>query len=369
MSWPVPDIPKKQYLPRPDFKKWGVIFFMMLATGVALSLFVGRETSYGNVILYAALPAFFLWLCFFGAAWHRYEQSINNALLWNNETERTKLHWKRWCMRQWLIVGNVVMTPEKQGVSVLLGSYADIPAYPKKARPLSVVFSDLSGRLQYMDEQLEKQYSGYRNSLYSVKVLLADLYHEEKVSLAVYEQWDLYPEYINSIEEVQSEVQQNGVILLLCLQDWLDGDVSNYSEFISGQLIAPPSLVYQSKLTVLAGLGRVLSSNNLIKDLDILFEYNSVDHINFHHVWLTGMDGDDRMTIVKYADMRQWKLPPKQPCHSLDHTFGPPGPLSFSVYTSLMVDAAVHTGEIQLLVSRHKENAYSLCLITRELFL
>lgn len=369
MSWPVPDIPKKQALPRPDFKIWGAFFFMALTTGAAISLFVGRETSYGGIILYGALPAFFLWLCLFGAAWHRYDQSINNALIWNNEAERTKLHWKLWCMKQWLIVGNVVMTPEKKGVSTLLGDYADIPAYPKKSRPLSVAFSDLPGRLQYMDEQLERQYSGYRNNLYSVKVLLADLHREEEVNLAVYGQWDLYPEYIGTIEEIQSDDQQKGVILFLCLQDWLAGGVSKYSEFISGQLIAPPSLVYQSRLTVLAGLGRVLPSNDLIKDLDVLFEYCPVDHVNFHHVWLTGMDGDDRMAIVKYADVKQWNVPPKQPCHSLDYTFGPPGPVSFPVYISLMVDAAVHTGEIQLLISRQKENAYSLCLITRELFL
>ncbi|MEJ5072134.1 hypothetical protein WH357_07280 [Enterobacter ludwigii] len=365
MSWPVPEIPEKPPLPRPNIKKWGAIFLIILAAGTALSLFVGREASYGNVILYGALPAFFLWMCLFGSVWHRYEQSINNALLWNNETERTKFHWKRWCMRQWLIVGNIAMTPEDQGVRSLLGSYADIPAYPNKARPLSTVFSDLPSRLQYVDDQLEKQCSGYRNSLYSVKVILADRHREEQISLAVYAQWDLYPEYTDSIEKIQSDVQQDGVILVLCLQDWQDGDASKFSEFITGQLIAPPSLVYQFEWTVLAGLGRVLPSNDLIKDLSVLFEYNPVGHINVHHVWMTGMDGEDRVAIAQYANAQQWELPPKHPCYSLDHTFGPRGPLSFPVYIALMVDAAVHTGEMQLLISRQNKNVYSLCLITR----
>lgn len=368
MSWPVPDIKKKQSLPRPDFKKWGRVFLMMLVTGIALNLFVGRETRYVHVFFHGALPAFFLWLCLFGIVWHRYEQSLNNALLWNNETERTKSLWKRWCMKQWLIVGNIVMSPEEQGVKIFLGSYADIPAFPKKARPLSAAFSDLPNRLQYVDEQLEKQCSGYRNSLYSVKVLIADRRREEQISLAVYEQWDLYPEYADSIEEIQSGSQPDGIILLLCLQDWQEGEEGKHSEFISGQLIASPSLVEKNKLTVLSGLGRVLPSNNLIKALDVLFEYNSLDYNNFHYVWLAGMDGENRAKIAQYADVQQWKLPPKNPFYSLDHTFGPNGPLSFSVYIALMVDAAVHTGEMQLLIFRQKEGAYSLCLITRELF-
>ncbi|KHE01700.1 hypothetical protein [Pantoea stewartii] len=368
MSWPVPDIKKKQSLPRPDFKKWGRGFLMMLVAGIALNLFIGRETRYEHVFLYGALPAFFLWLCLFGSAWHRYEQSINNALLWNNETERTKSHWKRWCMKQWLIVGNIVMAPEEQGVKVLLGNYADIPAFPKKARPLSYAISDLPNRLKYVDEQLEKQCSGYRNSLYSVKVLITDRRREEQISLAVNDQWDLYPEYVDSFEEIQSAVQQNGIVLLLCLQDWQEGEAEKFSEFISGQLIAPPSLVEQCKLTVLAGLGRVLSSNDVMKELDILFEYNSVDYNDLFHVWLAGIDGKNRTKIAQYADAQQWKLPPKQPCYSLDHTFGPNGPLSFPVYIALMVDAAVHTGEMQLLIFQQKEGVYSLCLITRELF-
>jgi hypothetical protein len=33
-----------------------------------------------------------------------------------------------------------------------------------------------------------------------------------------------------------------------------------------------------------------------------------------------------------------------------------------------MVDAAIHTEEIQLVISGQKESGYSLCLITRELF-
>lgn len=112
----------------------------------------------------------------------------------------------------------------------------------------------------------------------------------------------------------------------------------------------------------------LLPSNSLIKALDVLFEYNSLDYNDFHYVWLAGMDGDSRAKIAQYADVQQWKLPPKNPFYSLDYTFGPNGPLSFSVYIALMVDAAVHTGEMQLLIFRQKEGTYSLCLITRELF-
>lgn len=369
MQWPVPDIPEKQPCPRPEYKRWGAILFILLAAGGLLALFIIRATSYGQIILYGVLPAFFVWLCFFGVIWHRYEKSVNDTLVWNKESERTKLHWQRWCMQQWVIVGNVVLTPEKDGIVALLGDYADIPAYPCKARPLHTILTGLNNRLEYIDNQSEKQCPGYRHLLYSVKVLLPDVSQRSSVGQAIYQQWDLYPEYINSVDDIQTDSGQEGLVLLLSIQDWFTDNSKKHSEFISGQIIASISFVSAQALSVMAGMGRVLSADSLTRALDILSEYNRLNNTDLHHIWLAGTDNDERVKIVQYAGERQWPLPAKLPCHLLDHTFGPCGPLSFPVSVALMVDAAVHTGEMQLLISRQKENEYSLCLITRELFL
>jgi len=46
MQWPVPDIPVKHLVSRPENKKWGGMLFLMVITGGALLVFVGRATSY-----------------------------------------------------------------------------------------------------------------------------------------------------------------------------------------------------------------------------------------------------------------------------------------------------------------------------------
>ncbi|HGS5978102.1 TPA: hypothetical protein ACMEKO_000414 [Klebsiella quasipneumoniae subsp. quasipneumoniae] len=369
MQWPVPDIPEKNPLPCPEYKTWGVILFIMLAAGGTLVLFVGRVTSYGQVIVYGVLPAFFIWLCFFGVIWHRYEKSVNDTQLWNKESERTRLHWQRWCRQQWVVVGNIVLTPEKDGIAALLGDYADIPAYPRKARSLHTVLAGLNNRLEYIDAQAEKQCPGYRHFLYAIKILLPDVSQQLSVSQAVYKQWDLYPEYINSVDDIQVDSEQKGLILLLCIQDWFTDNNKKHSEFISGQIITLVSFSSVHKLPVMAGMGRVLSADSLTSALDILSEYNRLNNTDLRHIWLTGVDNDEREKVVQYAGEQKWQLPAKLPCHLLDHTFGPGGPLSFPVSVALMVDAAVHTGEMQLLISQQGKNKYSLCLITRELFL
>lgn len=368
MLWPIPDIPEIRPLPRPDNKKLSVILLVMLTLGGGGSLFFGEVTSYGQIFLYGILPAFFVWSSVCGYIWLRYQQSVNNMLLWNKESEQTKLHWRHWCMRQWCIVGNVVLTAEENGVQALLGDYAKIPAYPQKTRPLHTRLPYLHHCFQYVDEQMEKQCPGYRHFLYTVKIMLAEPKQKTQVSMAIYAQWDLYPEYITSIDEALSDTDDGKTTLVICLQDWQSANNTKYSEFITAQLISPAEQVSQYALPVQAGLGRVLSSDDLSNALNIFSEYVLVPPVELHHIWLTGLNSEDRITVIQHASERRWQLPHKQPCHLIDHSFGPPGPLSFSLSVALMVDAAIHTEEIQLLISGQKESGYSLCLITRGLF-
>ena len=351
----------------------------MALTGALLAVFPGKATSYSQTLLYGMLPAILLWICFFGLTFHRYEQSVNAALLWNEETERTKQHWQRWSRKQQIVVGNVILTPEEKGAEALLGSPCGIPAYPEKARPLFADVSGLDERLKFIDQETEKQYPGYRHHLSKIVVQYQEKYQREMIEKAVYKKWDLYPEYSDASEsfyadadadaDADAENEMGGLILLLCLQDWAGSQAEKFSEFISAQLIISGRFVSQNALPAVAGVGRILSSDSLTAALDMLSEYNRLGKESIRYVWLSGLDADERTRLVQYVISKQWPLPERRPLISLDHSFGPPGPLMFPVVISLLTDAAKHNGEMQLFISRSENNMYSLCLITRELFL
>jgi len=370
MSWPIPKIPAKTVIPQPNYKRWSVLLLTMALAGGGFAIFPGGATSYGQALFFGALPAALLWLCAFGIVFYRYEQSVNAALLWNEETERTKQYWQHWSRKQQIVVGNVTLTPEEKGIDALLGKPADIPAYPEKVRPLFAELSGLSERLKFINQEIEKQYPGYRHHLGNVVIQYQNKYHKEILDSAVYKQWDLYPEYTNTAESfcADDENKLSDLTLLLCLQDWAGYQAGEFSEFITAQLIAADHFASQNTLPVVAGVGRWLSSDCLHNALDILSEYNRLEKEPLRYIWFSGMSADDQTLLIQYLISKQWPLFERRPLISLNHSFGPSGPLMLPVAVSLLTDAAKHTGEMQLFISRDEGNMYSLCLITQELF-
>ncbi|MGV3346802.1 hypothetical protein ACGVWS_14060 [Enterobacteriaceae bacterium LUAb1] len=371
MLWPIPNIPAKTVLSRPDYQRWAIILLVMAVAGILLAVFPGKATRYGQVLLYGMLPAILLWMCFFGLAFYRYERSVNTALLWNKETEQTRKHWQSWSRKQQIVVGNVILTPEKNGIETLLGHPANIPAYPEKNRPLFADLSGLSEYLTFIDQETEKQFPGYRDHLSKIAIQYQEKYQQGTIDQAVYKHWDLYPEYFDEPDSfcANDHNELSSLQLLICLQNWVGNQAKKYSEFITAQLITSGRFASQHALPVIAGVGRSLSSDSLTGALDMLSEYNRLQKESIRYVWLSGMDADEWVQLVQYATAKQWALPEKYPLISLDHAFGPPGPLMFPVGVSLLAEAAKHTGEMQLFIARHEKNRYSLCLITQELFL
>lgn len=111
-----------------------------------------------------------------------------------------------------------------------------------------------------------------------------------------------------------------------------------------------------------------LTPNNLPNDLDMLFEYNTLNVNDVEHVWLSGDTENTSMAVSIYAESHQWLLPKKKPVHYIDLTFGPPGDLSFGVSLSMMVEAAKSVSRNQLIIYQKPQSSGWLCLITRELF-
>lgn len=372
MSWPVPVIQKKKLLTPPDYKLWIIILFIISITGLVISLFIGKVTEYGQALLYGVLPAFLLWLFSFALVFCRYEHSVNSSFLWDEETERTKKKWREWSSKQLAVIANTVLTPEDKGIGVMMGEYSDVPAFPQKARPLSDVFIGDRECLKFIDQQSESQCPGYRHYLTTIRILHTDEYHQRDITQMVYDIWDLFPEYVSASDGLYPGLdgdEPDSHVLLICLQGWPYGNTGEYSEFITGQLITSVSFARQHNFTVQAGVGRILPSNMLTDDLDVIFEYNDLEYSSLHDVWMSGTGADERASFVQYAALKEWALPGKMPFRLLDHTFGPPGPLMFPVSVALLTDAAIRTGRKQLLIAGHPQYTYSLRLITRDLLL
>lgn len=373
MAWPVPDIPEKKPLPGLKYGFWIILLILMLIIFSAFNVWVLEVKSYTSIFLYGIIPAFFVWLCLFGIMLNRYEQSLVASQAWNLETERTKDEWRRWSRRQHAVVGNILFSPEENGMEALLGELDKVPAYPKKARPLFDSPCSFPDLMREIDRKLEQQCPGYRHYLHSVYVFQTPDRFDDFRHNSVYQQWDLAPTSVYSTESISSfydEENADGLILILCLQDWPTRSVGPSSEFVSAQLITSPTFARQHSLPVIAGITRVmpLEAGNLINELEMLFEYIQPDKQSLEYVWLWGTAEKTPATIMQYATQHQWRLPEKRPLHSIDLSFGPPGEMALPLSLVMLVEAANKTGKDQLLVNQTSQQTGTLCLIARELY-
>lgn len=373
MAWPIPDIPAQKILREPRYWFWILLLIFMLIAGAISNVLFWAATTYVKALFYGLLPALLIWLCLFGVMLNRYEQSVEASRAWSLETERTKDEWRSWSRRQIAVVGNVLFSPEEKGMNALLGELDKVPAYPLKARPLFNSSYSFPTLMKEIDRKLELQYSGYRNFLHSIYVLQPPGRFDEYRNESIYQQWDLIPTSIYSTEILESFYDakiSDGLILILCLQDWPSRSIGQSSEFISAQLIASPTFARQHSLSVIAGITRMmpLEAGELINELDMLFEYTQPDKQNLEYVWLLGGAEKTSAEIMQYANRHQWPLPEKRPLHSIDLSFGPPGEMALPLSLAMLAEAANITGKDQLLVNHTSQQTGTLCLIARELY-
>lgn len=374
IMWPIPKVPEKSTIASLSYKRWGIVLISILMVCSVFGFSLWGTEAYTKIVFFLLLPEFFIWLCIFGAALNRYEQSRSALSAWKEETDRTKALWQHWSRQQLSVVGNVILTPEDKGVESLLGPLSDIPAYPDKVRPLSHSWGSLRVLSDMIDKQLEQQYPGYRKYLHTVYVLQPSGWDKNNVSQIILSQWDLLPEVsysVECIEKFHDNVNFDGLILVLSFQCWLSGIPKQSSEMVSAQLISSPIFSRQHAVPVLAGLGRVMpmDNDNIEKDLEMFFEYNRIDKRDLRHVWLSGIPADVTSKLMQYADRYQWKLSVKHPFYLIDFSFGPPGEMAFPVSLALLVDAAQKTEANQLLIIQASPQSRLLCLITRKHYL
>lgn len=373
MAWPIPDIPDKKSLPRPKFWFWILVLVLMLIMGAISSLWIWKKVTYAEVFFYGALPASLIWLCLFGGLFNRYEQSVAACRAWDCEREQTKVEWRNWSRQQLAVVGNVLFSPEEKGMEALLEELEKVPAFPKKVRPLFNSQYNFQDFMKETDRKLELQHPGYRYSLHSVYVYQSpDRIDEKRIEL-ISQQWDLIPNLIYSMKTLDAfydEKNVDGLILVLCLQDWPPGRTGQSSEFISAQLITSSAYAQQQSLPVIAGITRMmpLEVEKLKNELDMFFDYVQPDKQNLEYVWLLGDAEKAAAEIMQYATRHHWPLPEERPLHSIDLSFGPPGEAALPLSLAMLAEAVTKTDKDQLLVSQIAQQTGTLCLITRELF-
>ncbi|MBS6741524.1 MAG: hypothetical protein KH310_26130 [Enterobacteriaceae bacterium] len=373
MGWMIPVIPEKSPIPKPNYRRWIILLLSMLTLNGILGLFALNVTTYGDMLIYGILPALFLWLCLMGVMINRYEQSIASCLACNIEKEQVKKHWQQWSQKQLAIVGNIIYTPDGEGVDSLLGPLEDIPAYPRKARPLSFTFrNSLSAITSDIHQNLERQYPNYRNHLHTIYILLPESKECETAKQFILLQWDLVPEIARSIECIESLYDNenfDGLVLVICLQNWQGNITEKYSELVSAQLISSYSFAKRHSIPVIAGMGRimVLEPEGLEYSLNSLFEYNRLNKKNLQHVWVSNVNNEIVENIIQYATLYEWELPRRQPLHSIDYSFGPGGELAFPLSLAILSEATRKTGKEQLVICQVSQQIQSkrLCLITQ----
>ncbi|WP_241575086.1 hypothetical protein [Rosenbergiella nectarea] len=373
MAWPIPDIPDKKSLPSPKYWLWIIVLVLMLIAGAISSLWFWNKATYAEVFFYGILPALLIWLCLFGVIFNRYEQSIVASRAWDFETERTKAEWRSWSRQQLAVVGNVFFSPEEKGMEALLDELDKVPVFPKKARPLFNSPHSFPTLMKEIDRKLEQQFPGYRHFLHSIYVYQSSDSVDKDRDELIFQQWDLIPNSIHSMEIVDSFYDAkivDGLVLILCLQDWYPRNTGQSSEFISAQLIASPAYARQHLLPVIAGITRMmpLEAGELNKELDMLFEYVQPNKQNLEYVWLLGAAEKMAAEIMQYATSHHWTLPEDRPLYSIDLSFGPPGEMALPLSLAMLAEAVSKTDKDQLLMHQTPQQTGTLCLISRELY-
>ncbi|CAQ84405.1 MULTISPECIES: hypothetical protein [Photorhabdus] len=375
MSWPIPEIPSLRVVAPVRYGVWGIILLLMLTIGTGIALMLIEPPDFLQVVLHGSLPAFFGWLMLFGAALNRYERFCTASQAWEAASEETHFQWQQWSRKQLAVVGNVILTPEPQGIAPLLGEQKNIPAFPDTGRALSVPSMDFRQLLAQVDQDFEQQCPGYRqllHTIYLADVPSTDLFHDSE---CVQQLWGMAPTQIEHREAITSLYDKaafEGLIMVIACQCWpVTGGKKAYSEFLSAQLFSSTAFAAQKKLNILAGMGRELPSvpQEIKKDFKMLFEYNRIDKSNMRHLWVTGVSQDALTELMMEGHDSPFHFAPENPVHLIDRTFGPPGPLSVFLASAMLTEAVGLTNSDHIIINQLPEGNAILYLMTKELHL
>ncbi|MCC8457055.1 MULTISPECIES: hypothetical protein [Photorhabdus] len=381
MSWPIPEIPELKAVEPLRYWLWFIILLLILVIGTFVYAFLKNTTDFVHAAIYSSFPSFLIWLMLFGVVLNRYEQYCMAAYAWEDASAETRFQWQQWSRKQLAVVGNIILTPEPQGMASLLGDAKDIPVFPHKGRPLFSPTRDIQQLLDKIDQDLEKQCPGYRYFLR--KVYIAE---SPAIDLRLYasrdfiqyqglisRKWKVRMEHIENRDEIDKLYDKetfDELVMVIAFQLWpTKYDREAYSEFVSVQLFSSVKFASEKKLNILANMGRALPSlpGEITKDLPILFEYNRIDKSSMRDLWVTGVTNNVLTELAMYSHEHSLNFSWENPIHLIDHTFGPPGPLSVFLTPAMLTEVVRLTNSDHIVINQLPEGNALLYLMTKEL--
>ncbi|MGV3345435.1 hypothetical protein ACGVWS_06700 [Enterobacteriaceae bacterium LUAb1] len=364
MHWPIPEIPEYQALTGPRYARWAAVLFLAIAALIAMLKLLLPDLALKNLLFYTVIPVLLIWCCLFGWRLNRYERSVAAKKAWRDESRITEYQWQQWCRHQINVAGNVMLTPEEEDIINLSGDAAQVPAWPDKARAM-VPARSVIDRLKEIDRRLEADCPGYRHHLYQVFLLSPESPRARALTDAIFQQWDLHPQWLNTVDALEPAGPPlfQGLTLLITIQPHTD----EYSEMIAAQLLCSSEFMAEQKLVSQAVLYRIKTApvTELNQALEQFLQYSPLQAENCRRIWVSGNYDTLSVTVMQFADRHHFPLPGKRPLINIDFSFGPAGPLAFPLALAMLTETTKIMGDDQLLIACLPDNTVKIALMVR----
>ncbi|TQS87403.1 hypothetical protein ELQ32_13860 [Limnobaculum zhutongyuii] len=372
MGWPISQLTE---YPEPKWLvwwRWGLLLLVFIAIGFGISLCFGSWREEDERLFWLSgflLPAF-IWLIALGIRTSHYLAEAKIREAWERAERENIAEWQIWSRMQLPVLAQALLTPEEKGIELLIGDPKNIPAFPKKSRPLyiSSLNSDQPAYafLTHIHKQLEDSYPNYRRNLATIYIS-AHLFTDKALTEVIYHQWDLYPQPIESYADLISELFASPPdlpVMILSSQYWKNADKQPYSEMVSAQIVSSKRFIQQMNIEPVIWMGRLMPSSaaTLNDDLQQLFSFNRLSAKDSSGIWLSGMDKQNSAVLATFAYQTQLSLNPEHPFHLLDLSFAEAGPEMGGLLSTVAGSAARMTGMHQLYLCQSDKSSEGLLL-------
>ncbi|MDI2091863.1 hypothetical protein [Commensalibacter oyaizuii] len=355
MSWPIPTLTKKELSSPPSLWFWSIFFISLQIIAIIIAIFILNYENPRQIVGLCLIPTILGWVILYVFWALKYIGSSLLTKYWNKEIDKTDSLWKEWGKNKIAILGNAVLTPEKNGVNDLLSDTP--PVFPQKARPLHLHYLPIKELFEDIHQQLQNQYPNYKSNLQEIFLLLPETssFKETEYQSTIKQQWDDRPCHVlHHIEEIfpifNNKIETKKIILLLSLQLW-DNNQKSYSEFITAQLLSSELFERKQNVNQTGGyIGRhmPLSLHNIKNDFKQFISYGCDDINKIKSIWTNNIEDSVNTNIILELEKQQISVS----THNINYSFGPSGPLSLILSIAIALEFAKKQQTEQLVFNK-----------------
>lgn len=358
MGWSIPIFAEKSYPSSPKIWFWVLLFVVVQIIAVGIGIFILNYENPRKIVGFCVIPAILFYLLLYLFVGLKYVGSFYLARYWNNKIGTEVIpEWKAWGQKKKMIIGNVLISPEEEGFLSFFQN--DTPWFPDQSRSLFFERSSIEELFYIVQENLEKQCSGWEKYLKHICLVLPENINDDTRNLykaAVYSVWPDINMQFEHAQDYFSDIyqqEQQELTLVLGVQLWNDLDHElRYSEFVTAQLITDIEYAQQKKLPIIAQLGRLMPITvfSLTQDIQEFFEYGGVEKKTLNQIWLSNEAQNLTAEVTKLAIDNQLPQNTKS-LQYVDNVFGKTGYLGYLVSLSLAIDKAKESQSSQFIIN------------------